>query len=105
MTTENFKSLDETLEAIKAAHAGEVQALKDSLMAAQLEATMQAGLAKEAREACARAERISTALVAELGTASIVLDKARRTAIAAGLIEPNTGAPTPTADKLPEVSV
>ena len=81
MTSDHFMTLDETVRAIKAEYEEKLTAMKDKLMAAEIEATMAKSGMAEARAAQAQAERITTKLLTQFGLVAKVFEEARELAL------------------------
>lgn len=77
----HYKTLDETITAIRKDCEDQLQAMRDKLLAAEIEATMaKDGMAK-AREEQAAAQRITTKLLTQFGLVAQVFDEARKIAV------------------------
>lgn len=78
---DKFKSLDETLAGIREEYEAQLKAMGDALLAAQIEATMAKDQLKQAREAQASAERVTTKLLTQFGLVAQVFEEARAIAL------------------------
>ena len=78
---DHYKTLDETITAIRAECETRITEMKDKLLAAEIEATMAKDQLKEARLAQASAERIATKLLTQFGLVSQVFEEARTLAL------------------------
>lgn len=76
------KSLDETLAAIREAHAIEIQGFKDRTLAAEIEATLLRDQLAKAVEARASAERITVKFVTQYAMVEKVLAEVKELAMA-----------------------
>lgn len=78
---DHYKALDETISAIRADCEAQLQAMRDKLLAAEIEATMAKDGLKAAREAEAAAQRVTTKLLTQFGLVAQVFDEARKIAM------------------------
>lgn len=76
-----YKTLDETVAAIRADCETQLQAMRDKLLAAEIEATMAKDQLQLAREAEAAANRVTTKLLTQFGLVSQVFEEARALAL------------------------
>lgn len=90
---EMHESLDRQLSEIRAAHAAEVQGLKDRLLIAEAEAIFHKDRCEAALVERDRYMRIATSLTTEFATVALVFERARKTAVASGFLEVKTAPP------------
>lgn len=78
-----FKSLDETVDTIRATHEAEMKACQDRTLAAEIEASLLRDLLAKANEAKSAAERVTAKLIAQFGAVEAVFAEAKALALAA----------------------
>lgn len=100
--TELYRTIDEQLVAIRAAHESEMQACKDRTLAAEVESALLKEQLEKAVEARAVAERVTTKLLTQFSVVAKVFEDAKAMALE---LEPvRAGMPTLVPDNQFEVN-
>ena len=77
-----FKSIDETLIAIKTDHGDQIQSLKDRIVALEIELTLHKDLSTRATADRDQYMRLATKLITQFGTVEQVFSEAKAMALA-----------------------
>ena len=90
---DHYTTLDQTVAAIKAECAERLSAMKDKLLAAEIEATLAKDQLKEARAAELQWQRVATKLVTQFAVVEAVFADAKALALAAAADPPDERLP------------